>query len=88
MPVHEGVGRQGGGRPMTAPAVAWLRSEATAQGQCPFSRDALIRAVVEEVVVAAVNLAIPWSPVAMSELVALLGPAVQGAARQISARVV
>ena len=39
-------------------------------------------------VVAAVNLAIPWSPVAKSELVALLGPAVQGAARQISARVV
>ena len=39
-------------------------------------------------VVAAVNLAIPWSPVAMSELVALLAPAVQGAARQISARVV
>ena len=39
-------------------------------------------------VVAAVNLAIPWSPVAMSELVDLLGPAVQGAARQISARVI
>lgn len=39
-------------------------------------------------VVAAINIAIPWSPVAMSELVTQLGPAVQGAARQIAARVI
>ena len=39
-------------------------------------------------VVAAINLAIPWSPAPMSELVSVLGPAVQGAARQIAARVV
>jgi IclR family transcriptional regulator, pca regulon regulatory protein len=39
-------------------------------------------------VVAAVNVAVPWSPVAMSELVSRLGPAVQATASQISARVV
>ena len=39
-------------------------------------------------VVAAVNVAIPWSPVAMSELVSRLGPTVQATANQISARVV
>lgn len=39
-------------------------------------------------VVAAVNLAIPWSPVAMSELVTQLGPAIQATARQIAARVI
>jgi IclR family transcriptional regulator, pca regulon regulatory protein len=39
-------------------------------------------------VVAAVNVAIPWSPVAMSELVSRLGPAVQATANQISARAV
>ena len=39
-------------------------------------------------VVAAVNVAIPWSPVAMSELVSRLGPTVQATASQISARVV
>jgi IclR family transcriptional regulator, pca regulon regulatory protein len=39
-------------------------------------------------VVASVNVAIPWSPAPMSELVALLGPAVQATAQQIGARVV
>lgn len=39
-------------------------------------------------VVAAVNIAIPWSPVAMSELVAQHGPAIQVTARQIAARVI
>lgn len=39
-------------------------------------------------VVAAVNVSIPWSPVAMNELVTELGPAIQAAARQIAARVV
>jgi IclR family transcriptional regulator, pca regulon regulatory protein len=39
-------------------------------------------------VVAAVNVSIPWSPVAMSELVSQLGPALQTAAHQISARVI
>jgi IclR family transcriptional regulator, pca regulon regulatory protein len=38
-------------------------------------------------VVAAVNVAIPWSPVPMSELVSRLGPLVQAAASEISARV-
>jgi IclR family pca regulon transcriptional regulator len=38
-------------------------------------------------VVASVNVAIPWSPVAMSELVSRLGPAVQATANEISARV-
>jgi len=35
-------------------------------------------------VVAAVNVAIPWSPVAMSELVVQFGPALQATARQIA----
>jgi len=35
-------------------------------------------------VVAAVNVAIPWSPVAMSDLVGQLGPAIQATARQIT----
>ena len=39
-------------------------------------------------VVAAVNVSIPWSPVAMNELVTELGPTIQAAARQIAARVV
>lgn len=39
-------------------------------------------------VVAAVNIAIPWSPVAMSELVAQHGPTIQATARQIAARVI
>ncbi len=39
-------------------------------------------------VVAAVNVSIPWSPVAMNELVTELGPAIRAAARQIAARVV
>jgi IclR family transcriptional regulator, pca regulon regulatory protein len=39
-------------------------------------------------VVAAVNVSIPWSPVAMSELVSQLGPALQTAAHQISTRVI
>lgn len=38
-------------------------------------------------VVAAVNVSIPWSPVAMNELVTQLGPAIQATARQIAARV-
>ena len=39
-------------------------------------------------VVAAVNLAIPWSPAAMSELVSRLGPTVRAAASRIAAHVV
>jgi IclR family transcriptional regulator, pca regulon regulatory protein len=39
-------------------------------------------------VVAAVNVAIPWSPAAMSELVSRLGPTVQATANEISARVI
>jgi IclR family pca regulon transcriptional regulator len=39
-------------------------------------------------VVAAVNVAIPWSPAAMSELVSRLGPAVTATAHEISARVI
>ena len=39
-------------------------------------------------VVAAVNIAIPWSPVAMSELVAQHAPVIQATARQIAARVI
>jgi IclR family transcriptional regulator, pca regulon regulatory protein len=39
-------------------------------------------------VVAAVNVAIPWSPAAMSELVARLGPAIQATAMQIASRVI
>lgn len=39
-------------------------------------------------VVAAVNVAIPWSPAAMTELVAQLGPTIQATAQQIAARVI
>jgi len=39
-------------------------------------------------VVAAVNVAIPWSPAAMSELVVQLGPAVRATADKIAAQVV
>jgi IclR family pca regulon transcriptional regulator len=39
-------------------------------------------------VVAAVNLAIPWSPVPMSDLVTQLAASIQTTARQIAARVV
>jgi IclR family transcriptional regulator, pca regulon regulatory protein len=39
-------------------------------------------------VVAAVNVAIPWSPTAMSELVSRLGPTVQAAANEIAAQVI
>ena len=39
-------------------------------------------------VVAAINLAFPWSPVAMSELTDQFGPLLQGAARQISSLVI
>ncbi len=39
-------------------------------------------------VVAAVNVSIPWSPVAMNELVSQLGPTLQATARQIAARVI
>jgi IclR family transcriptional regulator, pca regulon regulatory protein len=39
-------------------------------------------------VVAAVNVAIPWSPAAMSELVARLGPTIQATAKQIASRVI
>jgi IclR family transcriptional regulator, pca regulon regulatory protein len=39
-------------------------------------------------VVAAINVSIPWSPVAMNELVSQLGPTLQAAARQIAARVI
>ena len=39
-------------------------------------------------VVAAVNIAIAWSPVAMGELVATHGPILQATARQITARVI
>jgi IclR family pca regulon transcriptional regulator len=39
-------------------------------------------------VVAAVNLAIPWSPVAMSELADQFGPVLQATARQISLLVI
>jgi DNA-binding IclR family transcriptional regulator len=38
-------------------------------------------------VVAAVNIAIPWSPAPMTELASQHGPALQDAARQIAARV-
>jgi IclR family transcriptional regulator, pca regulon regulatory protein len=52
--------------------------------------DAALRSIAVPVrsrsgeVVAAVNVAIPWSPVAMSELVGQLGPALQATARQIT----
>ncbi len=39
-------------------------------------------------VVAAVNVSIPWSPVAITELVSQLGPALQATARQIAAAVI
>ncbi|MGH3250460.1 MAG: IclR family transcriptional regulator [Trebonia sp.] len=39
-------------------------------------------------VVAAINLAFPWSPVAMSELTDQFGPLLQGTARQISSLVI
>jgi IclR family pca regulon transcriptional regulator len=39
-------------------------------------------------VVAAINVAIPWSPVAITELVSQLGPTLQATARQISAGVI
>jgi IclR family transcriptional regulator, pca regulon regulatory protein len=39
-------------------------------------------------VVAAINVAIPWSPAAMTELVAQLGPTIQATAQQIAARVI
>lgn len=39
-------------------------------------------------VVAAINVSIPWSPVAMSELAGQLGPTLQATARQISAWVI
>jgi len=39
-------------------------------------------------VVAAVNVAIPWSPAAMSELVARLGPTIKATAMQIASRVI
>jgi IclR family transcriptional regulator, pca regulon regulatory protein len=39
-------------------------------------------------VIAAVNVAIPWSPVAMSELTARLAPTLQATANEISARVI
>jgi IclR family pca regulon transcriptional regulator len=39
-------------------------------------------------VVAAINVSIPWSPVAMNELVTQLGPALQATARQIADRVI
>jgi IclR family transcriptional regulator, pca regulon regulatory protein len=39
-------------------------------------------------VVAAVNVSIPWSPVAMRDLAVQLGPALQATARQIAARVI
>jgi IclR family transcriptional regulator, pca regulon regulatory protein len=39
-------------------------------------------------VVAAINVAVPWSPAAMSELVSQLGPTVQATANEIAARVI
>ena len=39
-------------------------------------------------VVAAVNVAVPWSPAAMSELVSRLGPTVRATANEIAARVI
>jgi IclR family transcriptional regulator, pca regulon regulatory protein len=39
-------------------------------------------------VVAAVNVAIPWSPATIAELVSQLGPAIQTTAHQIAARVI
>jgi IclR family pca regulon transcriptional regulator len=39
-------------------------------------------------VIAAINVAIPWSPATMSELARRLGPAVQATANEIAARVI
>jgi IclR family transcriptional regulator, pca regulon regulatory protein len=39
-------------------------------------------------VIAAINVAVPWSPATMSELASRLGPAVQAAASEIAARVI
>jgi IclR family pca regulon transcriptional regulator len=39
-------------------------------------------------VIAAVNVAIPWSPIAMRELVTQLGPGLQATANEIAARVI
>jgi IclR family transcriptional regulator, pca regulon regulatory protein len=39
-------------------------------------------------VIAAVNVAIPWSPVAISDLVTQLGPTIEATAREIAARVI
>ena len=39
-------------------------------------------------IVAAVNVAIPWSPAPISDLVAQLGPTIQATARHIAARVI
>ncbi|HCU91576.1 MAG TPA: hypothetical protein DHU96_01980 [Actinobacteria bacterium] len=39
-------------------------------------------------VVAAINVAIPWSPVTMNELARRLGPTVQAAANEIAAHVI
>jgi IclR family pca regulon transcriptional regulator len=56
--------------------------------------DAALRSIAAPVrsrsgeVVAAVNIAIPWSPVAMTELVSQHAPTLQAAAHQIAARVI
>ena len=39
-------------------------------------------------VAAAINVAIPWSPATMTELVSRLGPIVQATANEIAARVI
>jgi hypothetical protein len=39
-------------------------------------------------VLTGVNVAIPWSPVAMSELLTRLGPSVQTTANEIATRVI
>lgn len=56
--------------------------------------DSALRAIAAPVrsrsgeVVAAVNVAIPWSPVAMSELAGRLGPVLRATASEIAARVI
>jgi len=56
--------------------------------------DSALRAIAAPVrsrsgeVVAAVNVAIPWSPVAMSELAGQLGPVLRATANEIAARVI
>jgi IclR family transcriptional regulator, pca regulon regulatory protein len=56
--------------------------------------DSALRAIAAPVrsrsgeVVAAVNVAIPWSPVAMSELAGRLGPVLRATANEIAARVI